>query len=193
MGVAKNDASVFVDTVSLPVATEDAHNHATQQYVGLLIKEHLPCVPGGISSLLPGLSFISCSFSTPSFSISYSSPSRDHAKVNFCACVELYLHSRSLCESLARRGMNGVHVALFASIPLFTILTPTIKQIVISKISPSYLIPAYEGDGILVGDTGVRYRGGSEGGRIPLTGGSRKSPRMATPITPYPSSSFQRA
>lgn len=52
--------------------------------------------------------------------------------------------------------MKGIHVALFCSIPLFTILAPTIREAVISQLlAPSYLIPVYEGDGILVGDPGV--------------------------------------
>ena len=51
--------------------------------------------------------------------------------------------------------MKGVHVALFCSIPLFTILAPTMRETARALLAPSYFVPAYEGDGILVGDSGV--------------------------------------
>jgi hypothetical protein len=49
--------------------------------------------------------------------------------------------------------MIAGHVALL-SIPLITLLAPVAKEIVVSLVAPSRVDPAYEGDGILLGDTG---------------------------------------
>ena len=51
--------------------------------------------------------------------------------------------------------MDRVHVALFLCVPIFTLLAPTVKEKTLSLFSSSSFTPAYEGDGILIGDTGI--------------------------------------
>ena len=52
--------------------------------------------------------------------------------------------------------MNRVHVALFLSIPICTLLVPTVKERISTLFSTSVYFPAFEGDGILIADT-VKY------------------------------------
>lgn len=49
--------------------------------------------------------------------------------------------------------MNRVHVALFLSIPICTLLAPTVKERILALFSRSASVSAFEGDGILVADT----------------------------------------
>ena len=49
--------------------------------------------------------------------------------------------------------MNRVHVALFLSIPIFTLLTPTVKENISALFIKSSLVSAFQGDGILVADS----------------------------------------
>ena len=49
--------------------------------------------------------------------------------------------------------MNRVHVALFLSIPVFTLLTPTVKENISAFFVKSTLVSAFQGDGILVADS----------------------------------------
>ena len=51
-------------------------------------------------------------------------------------------------------SMNRVHVALFLSIPICTLLAPTVKERILALFSTSASFPAFEGDGILIADMG---------------------------------------
>ena len=50
--------------------------------------------------------------------------------------------------------VKGVHVALVVSMGVLLLMAPTVKERVLSLFSSSSCAAAYEGDGILVGDTG---------------------------------------
>ena len=50
--------------------------------------------------------------------------------------------------------VKGVHVALVVSIGVLILMAPTVKERILSLFTSSSCAAAYEGDGILVGDTG---------------------------------------